>query len=71
MHNILNNPRPQSSLERFLELLIFLAQFMTFGLTPNIATTKFILQLVDFTKKLKQIIKSVLCSCMHPTKNNY
>ena len=53
MHNVLNNPRPQSSLERFLELLIFLAQFITFRLTSNIATTKFILQLVDLAKKLK------------------
>ena len=34
-------------------------------------TTKFILQLVDFAKKLKWVVKSVLCSYMHPTKSNY
>ena len=35
------------------------------------ATTKFISQLVDFAKKLKQVVENVLCSCMHFTKSNY
>ena len=44
---------------------------MTFRSNPNITTTKFILQLIDLAKKLKQVVKSVLYSCMHPIKSNY
>ena len=44
---------------------------MTFRSTPNMATTKFTLQLVDLAKKLERVVESVPCSCMHPIKSNY
>ena len=44
---------------------------MTFRLNPNIITTKFISQLIDFAKKLKWVIKSILYSYIYPTKSNY